>query len=414
MAHQIRAIVRCLAASEFLVVAVFAAASVLFEQLSPAVLAVACAFWLVRRLACGRFGVRTPADWSIGLLALTVPVSLWITVWPDVTAQQAYRLLVGIALYYSIANWACSRARLSWLAWGLLLVGCALALSAPLTMQPLAVWRVDLRPPSFVQSLSAHLSEGINPNVMAGVLVVLLPFSMGMLLFNWRHLGWAVRIAAGLATFLMLLALYVTRSRGAVIGLSAAMFVMVALRWRRGWLFGLAVSLSVVFAGWLLGPVRVVTALTTTPALSGLDVRLEVWSRALYMIQDFPFTGIGFGSFAQMANLLYPFYLVSPETLIPHAHNLFLQVAVDLGLVGLVAWLAAWLLAGVAAWTGYRQSKLSRDDLLTGICASVLGSQAALAGHGISDAVTWGTRPALLVWAIWGLAAASMLICRQK
>ena len=42
-------------------------------------------------------------------------------------------------------------------------------------------------------------------------------------------------------------------------------------------------------------------------------MRLEIWSRAIYMLQDFPFTGIGMGAFRQVANLLYPFFLAGPD-----------------------------------------------------------------------------------------------------
>jgi hypothetical protein len=37
----------------------------------------------------------------------------------------------------------------------------------------------------------------------------------------------------------------------------------------------------------------------------------------------------------------------------------------------------------------------------------LLGSQVALVVHGLTDAVTWGTRPAVVVWAVWGVAMAS-------
>ena len=68
--------------------------------------------------------------------------------------------------------------------------------------------------------------------------------------------------------------------------------------------------------------------------LGSLEGRIEVWSRAISMIQDFLFTGIGRGSFGPLADTLYPFFLAAPGTG-PHAHNLFLQVAVDLGILGL-------------------------------------------------------------------------------
>jgi putative inorganic carbon (HCO3(-)) transporter len=47
---------------------------------------------------------------------------------------------------------------------------------------------------------------------------------------------------------------------------------------------------------------------------------------------------------------------------------------------------------------------------MAGLGAGVLASQAALVAHGLTDAATWGTRPAVVVWAIWGLAMAAMLI----
>ena len=37
----------------------------------------------------------------------------------------------------------------------------------------------------------------------------------------------------------------------------------------------------------------------------------------------------------------------------------------------------------------------------------MLYSQVALIVHGLIDATLWGTRPAVLTWALWGLAMAA-------
>ena len=67
------------------------------------------------------------------------------------------------------------------------------------------------------------------------------------------------------------------------------------------------------------------------------------------------------GAFRQAANLLYPFFLAGPDADIPHAHNIFLQVGADLGLPGLIAWLAlVVLLVCVAAWQVYRRGQWGR------------------------------------------------------
>jgi hypothetical protein len=46
--------------------------------------------------------------------------------------------------------------------------------------------------------------------------------------------------------------------------------------------------------------------------------------------------------------------------------------------------------------------------------AGLLASQAALVVHGLTDAVTWGTRPAVVVWVMWGLAMAAMLVSSNQ
>jgi len=70
--------------------------------------------------------------------------------------------------------------------------------------------------------------------------------------------------------------------------------------------------------------------------------------RAHSMLSGFPFTGMGMGTFGYVVPVLYPLFMVSPDVVILHAHDEFLQVAVDLGLPGLVSFLAIYLLIG---WT---------------------------------------------------------------
>ena len=110
------------------------------------------------------------------------------------------------------------------------------------------------------------------------------------------------------------------------------------------------------------------------------------------------------GSFMQVADLLYPFFLYSPGRM-DHSHNLFLQVAVDLGLPGLVAWLSILGLSVAAAWKVYRWGISQKHSWLAGLGAWLLCSQVALVIHGLTDAVVWGmVRPAPFVWILWGIA----------
>jgi putative inorganic carbon (HCO3(-)) transporter len=125
------------------------------------------------------------------------------------------------------------------------------------------------------------------------------------------------------------------------------------------------------------------------------------------MIQDFPFTGLGMGSFTQVADILYPFFLYSPGS-IEHAHNLFLQIAIDLGVPGLIAWSATLVIIIFLALKIYRYGLKHGDALVTGLGAAFISCQIALTIHGLTDAVTWGmVRPAPIIWLLWGAVAAS-------
>jgi len=419
---SLQLIARRLLDHEALIIAAAVAATLVSARLLPVAIGLGLAFWLLRWIVTHRLSLRTPADWGVVGLLLMLPVTLWVTAYPDETRLQVLRLLSGMLLFYSLVNGLVGAAgtlravqmrRLRWAARGLVLVGVGLAGFALVSVR-WNEYKLSFIPASLYDWLPRLVSDTVHPNVMAGALVILLPLLLGWLLFAWSdHLRWE-RVSLLLAVGFMMLVLGLTKSRGAWIGLAAALLALVWLRWR----WGLAV-LGLVAAGlavWVasLGWGAVLEALTAHEALSGLDIRLEIWSRGLYMIQDFPFTGIGMGEYGPLADRLYPFFLQPPGS-IPHAHNLFMQVAVDLGLPGLVAWLVVFTGAAACAWRVWRLGQRQGESWMWALGAGLIASQVALVVHGLTDATTWGVRPAPLVWALWGLAcAAAQIVVRPN
>lgn len=409
--QHIQSLAARLADLEIWLVALAVASSFVSLRLLPVAVGVAAAFWLVRLAAYGRLTVRTPADWGVILLVLMLPVTLWATALPDQTLPEVYRLLTGIALFYAVANWAANPTRLAWIASGLILSGLAFAAIAPFSV----TWttgKLPFIPQALYDRFTLLATDTVHPNVLAGNIVILLPLAIIVLLFglpklSWRVKPWLLRLGAGLAFLAMLAVLILTQSRGGWMGFGAVVMLLALLRWRRGWILLVLGAIAAGAALYFIGLKPVLETLAASNSLGTLDGRLEVWSRAIYMIQDFPFTGIGMGSFGNVADVLYPFFLFAPGT-IPHAHNLFLQVAVDLGIPGLVAWLSIFGLVSVVAWQVYRRGRADANLWVAGLGAALLCSQLALAVHGLIDAVTWGmVRPAPLVWALWGLAVAA-------
>src|SRR5690606_11567634 len=142
------------------------------------------------------------------------------------------------------------------------------------------------------------------------------------------------------AALLLNALLVLTQSRAGVLGLAgallAALFLALA-RLRPALTLGLALvailaGLDVLFnAPELVNQYLFVRTAASEEALgstlNSLEGRREIWSRAIYGIQDFPITGLGVNTFRRVVPILYPLFLVSPDHDIAHAHNHLLQTA---------------------------------------------------------------------------------------
>lgn len=99
---------------------------------------------------------------------------------------------------------------------------------------------------------------------------------------------------------------------------------------------------------------------------------------------------------------------VNPTYDIAHAHNIFLQTALDVGLPGLIVYLALLLLAfGLAGrWRGVMGT-------LRPFALGLLAGFAALHIYGLTDALALGSKTGLSFWVALGLLTAMHQIVRQ-
>jgi putative inorganic carbon (HCO3(-)) transporter len=362
--------------------------SILKTSLLPWPVLAAVIFWPLRWQAYGYPSKRTPIDLGVALLVFMLPVTLWATALPEKTIPQVYRLALGILFFYALINWTYHTKRLSWILSGIILAGLALAGMAIFSVQ-FASTKLSFIPAGIYQRFELLVSDTIHPNVMAGNIVIIIPIGIALLFFCWRQMKfWQVL----LLSFISLTTtgiLVLTQSRGAIIAFGGALLIIVILRGRRGWV---AIPLSLITVVFLIHQVGLSTMLdfiSSGISVEGISGRVEIWSRAIFMIQDFSFTGVGMGSFMDVADLLYPFFLASPGKIV-HAHNVFLQIAVDLGIPGLIAWLSIFLGICLSGWQLYKFGKDNHDSWVAGLGVGFLGSQLALVIHGMFDAVTWG------------------------
>jgi putative inorganic carbon (HCO3(-)) transporter len=244
-----------------------------------------------------------------------------------------------------------------------------------------------------------------NPNLLAGYLIPAVMFS-AMAVFAWPR--WAPKGLAVLATAINLLCLVLTLSRGGWIGFLIGGFVLLTLavqywsiwfspfwkRWALPLLLGGAAAL-VLLAVMSVSSLRArVLSLFVGRADSSNNFRINVWAAVLEMIRDRPLLGIGPGNDA--FNAVYPLYQ-RPRYTALSAYSVFLEVLVEAGMLGFLAFL--WLLAVVfqQGWLNLQRLRQTQDVQgywLMGAMASIAG----ILGQGIADTVMYRPQISTLWW----------------
>ena len=373
----------------------------------PVAVIAALLLFTVRVYSTGRLSKRTPLDIPVILLFTTLPVTLYATAFPQITVPQVLRMLAGLAFFYSLINWASSRKRIGQFTASLVLAGAGLAALAPFSVTWYTGNKLPFIPTALYNRFAVLVSDAVHPNVMGGNLAILLPICIGLLFFYWRGLGRIKLVVLCSSSIMMVGVLFLTKSRGAWMGLVAALLVLGLLAFSKWWKLITTSAILSITAFFILAPSSLIDTLMSSDVIGGVDGRLEIFSRSILMIRDFPLTGIGMGAYSNVVDTFYPFFLFSPGQIV-HAHNLFLQVAIDLGIPGLIGWLAIFLIVSLLAIRLYQRACKDDERFFMSLGAGLLGCQFVLAVHGLTDAVTWGmVKPAPLVWALWGLVIAA-------
>jgi len=145
---------------------------------------------------------------------------------------------------------------------------------------------------------------------------------------------------------------------------------------------------------------RMTAATVRAAALTSVAARVVVWRRAAALWSAGTWSGIGLDTFRHK-------YFPEAEGLLlgpGHAHNIFLQMALDTGVVGAIAYMALVL---TVLWRAFWFSRTEDLTLRWVICACGL-SILAVHVFGMTDAVALGTKAGVFVWGAVGLLLAGV------
>lgn len=370
----------------------------------------------------------TPLGIPLLLFGLMLIVAVLVTADPDLTLPKITGLILGLAVWRFFnraiqTEWQVYGAMAVYIltAFGFIFLG---ILNANWLYKIPAISRIlDLLPTGVVALPGA--ATGVHPNQLAGTLLFLFPFFLALLV-GWVLLRRGKRgIVLWGGLFLLTAALLLlTQSRtGWLAGLGSvfAVFVFWGLllprqHRLRPFVWG-AVSLMLL-AGivgiFVIGPERL-QSIWDDPAqqtavgnLGSLGFRQEVWRWGITAVQDFPFTGTGLGTYRRVVRRFYPIN-VAPDYDISHAHNLYLQTALDTGLPGLIIYLALIFLAVIMAWQTAKWSERLRP-----FAVGFLSVLAALHIFGLTDALALGSKTTLVFWVMLGILSAMHRVAQKS
>ncbi|MCS6815190.1 MAG: IctB family putative bicarbonate transporter [Cyanobacteria bacterium] len=268
--------------------------------------------------------------------------------------------------------------------------------------EALATWVDPTSPLSKTTRVYSYLG---NPNLLAGYLIPAVVFS-AVAIVAWK--GWLPKLLAIVMFGVNSACMLVTFSRGGWIGMVVAMFVLAVLLvdwwsvhlprvWRK---LALPVVLGgsitvVVLAVLFVAPVRDrVLSMFLGRGDTSNNFRINVWIAVLDMIRAYPILGIGPGNVAfRQVYVLFQ----RPKFNALGAYSVFLEVAVETGLVGLTCFL--WLLI-VTVYQGLSQlqhlRKAGNPQALWLIAA--ISTLFGMLGHGLVDTVWFRPEVNTLWW----------------
>lgn len=334
-----------------------------------------------------------------GLLFVAVAVSVGRSVslslsWPSLLLCGGY-----LTVIWAVGAILTTGARI-WIAcWVLCWTGAASAALG--IVQSLLRWHYDVSTPLFTLTLGTWDNRAISvfshPNIFSSYLLLTTGLSLALLLCREGYRTFRGRLLAGGILLVLLVCQILTQSRSGWIGTAVTLALVGSLSSRRllvGGMLGVAGGAALF---WHRVVPRFMTLFSPT-YLSNSD-RIRVWKSALEMIRQRPWTGWGPGTWP----LVYPFYRDPAEIEhLPHAHDLYLMVGAEYGLVALACLL---LVIAATAWAGLRGLVRSRTWHRFGICLA-----GALVGYltvGLFEFTFSEGRNSILFFTLLGLLLAA-------
>ncbi len=242
----------------------------------------------------------------------------------------------------------------------------------------------------------------VNHNHYAGLMEMIFPIVLGLFLFYRPRIGSTsilkgiaeifnqekanIHILIGTAALLVIVSIFVSLSRGAMISTCFSLviftFFLMQRKISRGntMVIMAIIVLSALSIGWF-GWDQIFERFAKLKNAQGIiyESRLTFWQDTKQIINHFKLTGAGMGSFAH----IYPlFRSINSNRILVHAHNDYLEMLAEGGIIAFV--LAAWFL-GCVFYRTYKIFKKRRDAFSIYIYTGSITAMVCILFHSFTD-----------------------------
>ena len=245
-----------------------------------------------------------------------------------------------------------------------------------------AITAVLLHRPAAIYAAQHGRAVGsfILPGELAGYVLVIVPIALAIASIS-QHTWLRALAAFAAASGLIALALSFSRTGWVAAGCSGIAYLLLVVRDRRR-----QRSLAIAIAAFTA--LAVALAFNAHHDPSENYTRLSIWQTALGIVRRFPLTGSGPFTFGTIyAHLRLP----DGDAVAYHAHDLYLTLLAETGIIGLLAMLAAWVRFGREWMRRFAAAEPQARILSGAIAAGLIGTLV----QGIIDTST------LVLFGLW-------------
>lgn len=279
----------------------------------------------------------------------------------------------------------------------------------------LAAWqdRSNLNPEDIMDRVYGSL-QPFNPNLLAGYLVAAFPSSLGLAFLFLKRKNIRLSLVSFIASFLVLIAIVFTASRGAYVATASMLAVFAAISghiiyndykenkilkglWKYSLIFGFLSILGFIAVSPAIQ--HRISSIFASRDDSSNSFRFNVYLSAFKMGIDNWLTGIGIGN--KTFRLTYGLYMTTGYDALS-AYNIMLEIFVEMGILGLFAFMWLFTLAFIKSIKSIISSISIENKIIISTCIIAITGMLV---HGMFDTIWFRPQINVIFWLLIAVLA---------